>query len=175
MLLVAALEDSEALVRREAARGLQRLHNPEATAALLKAIADDTPMLARTAVWGQQAGANAFGERDIDVRIEAAYALGQYPEPRVFEALKEALWDRSLAVNAAAASSLRYLTGEDFGLSRTDWERWGASSRDLFAGQLEYEYPVFQRDRRLLEYIPLWPQPPNEEPAPPVGLPRIEG
>ncbi|MFG0283157.1 MAG: HEAT repeat domain-containing protein [Phycisphaerales bacterium JB039] len=156
MMLVAALDDREAIVRREAARGLQRLHNPEAVDALLRASDDDQ-------------------EPDEDVRIEAAYALGQYPQTRVFEALKKALWDRSLAVNTAAASSLRYLTGQDLGTSIRAWDTWGAQASDLFAGQLEYRYPIFQRDRRLLEYVPFWPPPPNEDAAAPAGLPRLDG
>jgi hypothetical protein len=154
LMLVDALEDREPVVRREAARGLQRLHNPQVIPRLVRAVDHEQ-------------------ERDVEVRIEAAYALGQYPQNRVFEALKKALRDRNLAVNFAAADSLRYLTGEDFGPAVTEWERWGAETPDRFAGQLEYHYPVFHRDRRLLEYIPLVPQPPNEQTAAPAGLPRL--
>jgi len=156
LMLTDALEtDAEPVVRREAARGLQRIHNPQVIARLVRAVDHEQ-------------------ERDVEVRIEAAYALGQYAENRVFEALKKALRDRHLAVNFAAADSLRYLTGEDFGLSVAEWERWGAQTMDRFAGQLEYHYPVFQRDRRLLEYIPLVSPPPNEQSATPAGLPRME-
>ncbi len=157
MMLVERLsKDQEAIVRREAARALQRVHNPQAVPALIAAVDHDV-------------------ELDVDVRLEAAYALGQYPQNAVFEALKKALRDRSLAVNVAAAESLRYLTGQDFGASIAAWERWGARTADRFAGQLEYHYPVFHRDRRLLEYIPLVPPPPNEQSATPAGLPRLDG
>lgn len=155
VLLAQALDDDVSVVRREAARGLQRIHNPEVIRRLIQAVDFEQ-------------------EKDVEVRIEAAYALGQYADNRVFEALKKALRDRNLAVNFAAADSLRYLTGEEFGPSIAEWERWGSEVPDRFAGQLEYHYPVFQRDRRLLEYIPLVPQPPNEVSATPAGLPRLE-
>ena len=50
------------------------------------------------------------------IRIELAIALGQYASDASFQALCLALDDRSLAINLAAADSLRVMTGRDFGL-----------------------------------------------------------
>jgi HEAT repeat protein len=160
-LLAAALKDADPLVRLEAARGLQRLHNPDAVAALLDAARPFDPL-----------HASRGGEAQADVRAEAAIALGQYAEPRVVESLIGALRDDSLAVNRAAETSLRTLTGNDLGLDPAAWVQWRASAADLFAGRSLYTYPYFSRSRGWTEYLPFVPPPPNEVPAPPAGMPR---
>lgn len=159
-LLIEALKDSDALVRREAARALQRLHDPEAITSLLVAVREpdlDDPEVP--------------SEADPEVRVEAATALGQYAEPKVFEALVQSLADSRLAVNRAAQNSLRVLTGQDFGLDRRGWLDWSKANPDLFKGQAVYNYPVFSREKSLIEYIPFVPQPPNEPTSTPLGMP----
>ncbi|MFN0132430.1 MAG: HEAT repeat domain-containing protein [Phycisphaerales bacterium] len=160
-ILAAALRDqaSPVGVRLEAARGLQRLHLPSAVDSLLNAVA---------------AGDDALGSLDTqaEVRAEAALALGQYAEPRVVDALIAALDDSDLSVNRAAQSSLRTLTGQDLGIDRGSWVQWRESGQSLFAARAIYNYPVFNRSRRLLEYIPIFPKPPNEITSTPAGYPR---
>jgi hypothetical protein len=153
-MLVSALQsDRDAYVRREAARGLQRLYGPEAVGPLVAVI---------------KPGA----EPDRDVRTAAAAALGQYPEARVLDALMVAIEDDpQLAVNRAALESLRTLTGQDFGLSRSAWVKWRDSAGDPFAGRTAYLYPVFVRSKYFYEYLPFTPDPPNEVAGQPVGLP----
>ena len=63
-------------------------------------------------------------EEESDIRVELAVALGQYPRDDVFQALCTALDQRELAVNLAAADSLRLLTAEDFSLDRGLWLGW---------------------------------------------------
>jgi hypothetical protein len=159
-LLIEALKDTDALVRREAARALQRLHDPQAVAPLLVAVREpdlDDPEVP--------------SEPDPEVRVEAAAALGQYAEPKVFEALVQSLADSRLAVNRAAQNSLRVLTGQDFGLDRRGWLDWAKDNSELFKGQAVYSYPVFSREKSLIEYIPFVPQPPNEPTSTPLGMP----
>jgi hypothetical protein len=151
-LILPLLTQEDRLCRLSAVRALQRLHNPVAVGPLIDAT-------------------DSRKESDADVRAEAAVALAQYPQPRVLQALIAALGDDRLAVTAAAAQSLRTLTGQDFGDDRARWFDWAAAASEPFAGQRPYTYPVFARDKSWLEHIPFWPPPPNEEPARPVGLP----
>jgi hypothetical protein len=158
-LLVERLTDPDTLVRVEAARGLQRLHNPIAALPLVNALREPDP---RTP--------SALGEESPDVRSEAAHALGQYPTPRVVQALITALGDSKLSVNSNALRSLRTLTGQDFGLDPLAWLQWLDTTPDLFAAGGAYVYPNYSRDQMWIEYLPFVGKPPNEPAATPAGL-----
>lgn len=150
-MIVERLSDTDPGVRVEAARALQRLHNPAAVSPLIDRI-------------------DPAREQEVAVRVEAAAALGQYPEPRVVEKLIASLDDQSLAVNAATASSLRSLTGQDFGYDRAGWQGWYKDSKGLFAAQNVYVYRGFEREKKWHEYFPFVPPPPHEPGAVPTGL-----
>lgn len=155
-LLVGRLTDPDRMVRIAAARALQRIHNPVAVPALLGAIQESR-------------------EKDIDVRVAAAEALGQYAEARVVQGLIAALADPRLSVNHAVRSSLVTLTGQDFGVDRRAWLDWHDSTDALFAGRQPYVYPAFNREKRLIEYLPFVPEPPNEAASSPVGVDPTTG
>lgn len=150
-LLIERLADEDPMVRTEAARALQRIHNPIAV----------EPLIARL---------DAEKELEPGVRMEAASALGQYPENRVVEQLIKALADENLGVNRNAQSSLRTLTGQDFGIDRALWVSWYSSNQNLFAARSVYVYPVFSRGKKWWEHIPFMPGPPNEQAGVPVGM-----
>ncbi|HYE61688.1 MAG TPA: HEAT repeat domain-containing protein [Phycisphaerales bacterium] len=150
-LLIERLSDEDPMVRTEATRALQRIHS---TAAI-------EPLMARLDV---------EKETEPGVRMEAASALGQYPENRVVEALIKALADENLAVNRNAQASLRTLTGQDFGIDRALWLSWYGSNQNLFAARSVYVYPVFNRGKKWWEHIPFMPGPPNEQAGVPVGM-----
>lgn len=151
-LLVEALESEVDIVRIEAARGLQRLHNPVAISALMR-------------------HSREADEVDAAVRAECTHALGQYAEARVLSHLIERLRDDpSLTVVASAMEALKFLTGKEFGLIATEWAVWAEAAENPFAGQTPYLYRYFHRDRKLLEYIPLVGDPPNEISASPAGF-----
>lgn len=152
-LLVASLDDKDRLVRFEAARGLQRLHNPIAVTPLLRRIRIET-------------------EPDAAIRAEAAAALGQYAQGRVLDALVELIDDRDLVVQRNALDSLETLTGQVFGLDRKAWTEWVSRATDPFAQRTAYEYPVYSRKKHLYEYLPFIPPPPNEIASTPAGYPR---
>lgn len=137
-------------VRWEAAKGLQRLHNPAIIDVMIKVLQNE--------------------DEDADVRMAIADALGQYHEDRVFQALLVALDHSELAVNTHALNSLRTLTGEDFGMNRGAWFRWREAVDQPFARGGTYTYDTYQRDPTLVEYIAFWTQPQWESPAPPAGL-----
>jgi len=149
--LIDALDDDDEGVRLAAARALQRVHNREAIPALTEAI-------------------KVAQEDSADVRAAAAAALGQYREPEVVQSLIGALRDPRLLVNDRVQQALLVLTGQNFGLDRSAWLAWYQDTEDLFAGAQLYTYPVFNRDRKIVEYLPFVPPPPNETSSTPVGL-----
>lgn len=152
-IIAGMLSDPSPIVRVEAARALQRIHNPAVIPAMLARLDDDI-------------------EPEADIRAELAHGLGQYAEFSVVQALIGALADRQLRVTHASRESLRTLTGQDFGFDRGEWTRWASAAEDPFAARSAYVYPVFDRPRRLWEYLPFVPPPPNEQESTPLGLPR---
>lgn len=140
------------MVRWEAARALQRLHNPEVVETLIARL-------------------DPREEEDYDIRASAATALGQYAENRVLDGLMGALDDPSLLVNVAATEALATLTGQDFGDDVRAWLAWSKETEDPFAGRQAYIYPVFYRKPSFLESIVPFMQPPNEVAAAPAGMP----
>lgn len=151
-ILIEHLKDADTSVRIEAARGLQRLHNPAAIDGLLEAL-------------------DAEKEAEDDVRIEAALALGQYADNKVLEQLITSLADPSLAVNRNTLFSLRSLTGQDFGYDQKAWLLWYKGAGDAFAARGGYMYPAFSREKNWWEYLPFVKPPPNEPASVPVGMP----
>ena len=150
-LILPNLNNADRLLRWEAARALQRLHDPRAIEPLLGHL-------------------SAEGEREVLVRASVADALGQYAEPRVVLALVGALDDPDLAVVRSAERSLRFLTGEELGSDPRDGSRWLASAGDPCANQTMYEYRAYHRDVRWYEYINPFAVVPNELPASPAGM-----
>lgn len=147
-------EDPDQEVREEAARALQRIHNPVVIPALVQA--------------SREPPGNS--EPEAAVRVEAVVALGQYADPFVVDSLIAALDDSSLVVHRAAITSLKTLTGQDFGYDPIAWQRWAQATDDLFAARGVYEYPVFSRSKLWWEYVPGVPPPPNEQPSTPSGI-----
>lgn len=150
-LILDQIGDEDRLLRWECCRALQRLHDRAAVPALLQRL-------------------DPAVESEPIVRQAAAEALGQYPESRVLDGLIAALRDRDLAVNHTALNSLRTLTGQDMGHNFRQWIAWQKQTETPFAGRQPYVYPVFYRDRKLVEVIlPIF-SPPNEIAATPVGM-----
>jgi hypothetical protein len=140
-------------VRWEAAKGLQRLHNPASVADLLKVLRNEI--------------------EQVDVRVACAIALGQYPEDRVFQGLVAALDARELALNAAAERSLTTLTGKSFDMDARSWLRWYNSlppGENAFSGRQDFLYPTYQREDSFWEMLAFWTSRNFETPAPPAGL-----
>ncbi|MBX3378532.1 MAG: HEAT repeat domain-containing protein [Phycisphaeraceae bacterium] len=163
-ILVKNLKDKDALVRLEAARGLQRLHNPVAIEPLMDASRD--PDLVR---------GNEGSEEQTNVRTAAATALGQYPNSDVVQHLITIMSDSQLSVNEAALSSLSTMTGQNFGFNRREWLDWYDNTTTPFVAGTPFIYPVFNRPKKFIEYLPFVSPPPNEIAATPAGMPPIAG
>ncbi len=150
-LVAPLLSDESSFVRWQAARALQKLHNPAVVDPLIDAATDD---------------------EDIDVRMDASFALGQYPEPAVFDALVSRLNDRDYGVVHAAHHSLHLLTGQEFEPDPIAWLTWSDENRrQLFEDQLPYGYWPYVKPRGLWDRVQFWkPAPPPAEPLPPTGL-----
>lgn len=154
-LIVPLLQDQEAFVRWEAAKALQRIHSPDAVRPLIRTARDDT---------------------DTDVRMAAAHALGQYPQPRVVDALIGALNDREFSVVNAAHESLITLTGEDLGIDSRDWLDWQREHRgSLFASGRPYRYQPYDPPPSFVERMRFWREHSSVEPRRPVGIEEGEG
>ena len=156
-LLAERLRDPDRLVRIEAARALQRIHNPSVVETLLTAV--------------KEGELDADAEPDAQVRAQAADALGQYAENRVVRALISTLTDSNFLVISRARQSLRTLTGQDFGFDTKAWTAWEGDTKDLFAAQSVYRFPGYERERNFVEYFPFVPQPPNQQGSVPIGMP----
>jgi hypothetical protein len=148
-LVAKQLASTYRIVRYEAAKALQRLHDP--------AVAND--------IWLRLVDQN----EEADVRTELAIALGQYPSDAVFQALVNALDHRELAVNWAALDSLQTLTGNDFGLNQAAWLRWKDSTQVAFLDEERFLYPTFRRHKWWLDYVLFWVPIEFEDPSMPIG------
>jgi len=150
-LIASKLEDESLQVRIEAAKGLQRLHDPEVVPAMLTSLRKES--------------------EDVEVKIALASALAQYPEDRVFQALiQNGLGAGELVLNTTAAESLRTLTGQDFADDPRAWLAWYRSSSAPFGGQQDYYYPTYHRDITWLEHLAFWTSKEWEQPQQPAGL-----
>lgn len=152
VLVAERLRHESAQVRWEAAKGLQRLHEPEIVPVLLAVVRDES--------------------EDVDVRQAAIIALGQYPEDRVFQALVSptALDARELELNIAARASLRTLTGHDLGSTPGDWLAWYNGRDAPFADQEDYFFPTYSRKESFLEVLAFWTNNHWESSQQPAGL-----
>jgi hypothetical protein len=149
--LIARQLDSEfEPVRLAAAKGLQRVHNPAVAETIWKKLLNE--------------------DEKQSVRVELAIALGQYGRDDVLQALCAALDQRDLAVNLAAADSLRLLTDVDYGLDRPAWLSWYRAQKKPFRTDIPYYFPTFERQLGAFDYILFWSTPKFEQPGVPAGL-----
>ncbi len=151
-ILVRHLSDPRqpAFVRWEAAKALQLIHNPSAVSALVAALRSD---------------------EDPAVRRAAADALGQYPQPNVFQALVGALDDSNFGVTLAAHKSLQTLTGQHFDSDGSQWLSWSEANRgQWFANQQPYTIEPYVKPPGMVDRMKFWEKRPEPEPLTPTGL-----
>lgn len=150
-LLTIRLSDEADMVRWEAAKSLQKIHNPAAIKPLLRSLAKD---------------------KDPDVRMACADALGQYATPEVFGSLVSALDDTRHGVVIASKDSLNIITGQNLGIKGTDWLNFREQNpKHLFTNQKVYTWQPYTPPRGFMDKIKFWKQNPGIKPAQsPVGL-----
>lgn len=150
VMIVPRLRDDAAIVRWEAAKALQKFHHVSAIDPLKQVVLRDD---------------------DADVRMAAAYALGQYPQPDVLQVLVAALDDREFGVVKEAEQALRTLTGANEGTDGTAWLIWMAkNSENLFAHQQQYVWVPYEKRPSLLQRAKFWEQREATPPQAPKGL-----
>jgi HEAT repeat protein len=134
--LAELLDDESTFVRWEAAKALQRIHNPAVTQPLIDTLQEDD---------------------DADVRMAAAHALGQYAQPAVVDALITGLRDQNYGVVQQTRDSLRTLTGHPGPANAADWLRWVEAHRgELFAQQQRYTYQPYHGPPNWLDRATFW-------------------
>jgi len=151
-LLVPLLDDRSDFVRWETAKALQKIHNPKAIDALVK-------------------HTQVTSEESADVRMACCQALGQYAEPRVFDALVGAVNDTNYSVVRSARGALQTLTGFDLGSDSTLWLIWQKKNLDtLFAQRGEYTWQPFEKPPSTLDNLQFWKDAKPVERQKPVGI-----
>ena len=144
------LDDEFTHVRLEAAKALQRLHLPSVESKIWQRLVNE--------------------DEEESVRIELAIALGQYPSDASFQALVDTLQYHGLALNLAAADSLRVVTGEDFSLDGPMWLSWYEAQKNPFQDRELFLYPTFQRKITWLERLIFWSPVSFQKPSVPRGM-----
>ncbi len=128
--------EQDPLVRRHIIRTLGYYNTPTA-GVVLKAAINDSDSAARIAAceaWGRRGGKEAVeiltgvlsSDTDLDVRLAAARAVGQTHDSSAVGNLAEALVDPNPAIQFRIASSLKEVSGKDYG---TDVNRWRAYAK----------------------------------------------
>lgn len=150
--LIHMLKDKSDFVRWQAALALTKIHDTAAAEPLIVVLQQD---------------------EDVDARSAAAYALGQYAEVPVFDALVGALNDIDYSVADSASRSLYLLTGTYQGTDGQRWIQWADAHRgDLFADQQLYTYEPWWQPKGFFWWITFWKDYGPPDPEIPVGLQR---
>jgi HEAT repeat protein len=111
-VLEAALNDSAMAVRIAACQSLGKRGDAQSVDSLAKSLRDD---------------------REIDVRLAAAEALGNIKTPESEKALIIALDDRDPAMQYVGVESMKSITGEDYGGDVKVWRQVAAGEAPLHA------------------------------------------
>ncbi len=124
--------DKVLLMRLHAVKLLGRLNCPTAVETLAKASRDNDRdiRLAAITAWKKVSPESAVpqlqemigSDTDIDVRLAATEALGNFPGRSSVEALSLSLNDRDPALQVRAAESLQRVTGEPLGRNIVAWQ-----------------------------------------------------
>lgn len=159
-LALLAETDSTSQVRALAVRTLGRVDDARAVPPAVKALTDPSPHVRAEAAWALQqfprqtvrradqaepaksALLKALAEDPaLDVRINAAAALGRFTDRNVLMALITALKDHDFAVAYHAEQSLVRLTGKTFRGQAAKWLAWMKTTENPFehAGEIPPE------------------------------------
>jgi len=155
-----ARTDVDPTVRVAALRGLRKSAGPRTVPTLVKLLKPGDPppdvhiapavvrweaaLLLRDMARGGQVDASqnnevidvllvrADSDEDRNVRIAALEALGSFRDQRVLAGLILALKERDFAIQSAAETSLRDLTGQSHNYDSDEWAKWLAGTSDPF-------------------------------------------
>ena len=133
-----ALKNQVVLLRIEAVENLGEINSPVAIKGLQTAIKDPNADVRLAAVksWAKKKSAaesvvalqSVVGtDTNLDVRIAATKALGEFEGPQAIEALSMAIKDRDPAIILSATESLGQVTGMDYGGDVGKWQDYLAN------------------------------------------------
>ncbi len=170
-MLIVARSDPSPSVRALAVHNLGRVGDKRVLAMLVEAMDDPEDRVRLEAAWGLsqmnivESGAEAKDIRSaqsvllqalssdvcVDVRLNAARALGQFKDRMVLKALIAALKDTDFAVRYESELSLVKLTGRTFQGNSGRWVAWMDETKDPFqdAGRVPPE--LAQPKRNLFQ------------------------
>jgi hypothetical protein len=127
-------DEQDPLIRRHIVRTLGYYQTTVSTTVLKLAVADaDTEVrIAACESWGRRGGAEAVevlsgllaGDTNIDVRLAAARAIGKTKDKSAVAPLAEALVDSNPAIQHRVVSSLKEVSGKDFGNDVNVWRAY---------------------------------------------------
>ncbi len=130
--------DKVLLMRLHAVKLLGRLNSPTSVETLAKASKDNDKdiRLAAVSAWKMVSPDSAVpqlqeiigSDTDIDVRLAATEALGNFPGRSSVQALALSLNDRDPALQVRAAESLQRVTGEPLGRNIVAWQDYVGSN-----------------------------------------------
>ncbi len=142
--------EQDPLIRRHIIRTFGFYNTPVSSTVLKAAIndSDSTVRLAACEAWGRRGGKEAAdillgvlaSDTDLDVRLAAARAVGKTHDPSSVGNLAECLTDGNPAIQFRVATSLKEVSGKDYG---TDINRWRAYAK----GETTADPPVSLVDR----------------------------
>lgn len=128
--------EPDPLVRTAVVRTIAEFRVPISVQVLEAGLADDSAAvrIACCRGLGQRAEASSVshlaqalrGDRDFDVRLAAAAALGQIKTPEAIQSLVVALDDRDPAMQYVGVQSMKSLTGKDYGGDVAAWRQVAA-------------------------------------------------
>jgi HEAT repeat protein len=149
-LVCIRLADQADMVRWEASKALQKIHNPHAIKPLINGMNKDS---------------------DADVRMACADALGQYATPEVYGALVSALDDERYGVALAASKSLQTITGQELGDQASAWIKYRDNNgTNLFTNQKTYMWQPYTPPRGFMSKLQFWKEVQTKPAQAPVGL-----
>lgn len=130
--------ESDPLVREAIIAGAAEFRTPLAQQILVAGLGDDTASVRVECckALGMRADESTVanlaqslrGDKDIDVRLAAAEALGKFKSEAAMSALVAALDDRDPALQFVGVQSLKSITGQDYGGDVATWRQVAAGS-----------------------------------------------
>jgi HEAT repeat protein len=137
--LIKASGDENLEVRKRVTRILGEIKDPRAVDCLVGALDDkdrNARMLAAASLGeigkpSVPALIGVLGNKDkpLEVRADAAWALGKIGDPSAVEPLILALGPADTDLRLQASRALGRITSKDFGENAADWQKWWAENR----------------------------------------------
>ena len=130
--LIKACGKQDVETRRKVLRALGEMKDRRAIPCMAASLKDGNTTVRMLAAWGlSQMGEPALqpllaelDDKDSPGRSDAAFALGRINQPQAIGPLIAALKETDPDLRKESAKALSRITGQDFGESPADWQKW---------------------------------------------------